>query len=404
LLHSHCIMRNMRAFLIIVLLASLSMAQSPKPKALPINRPSFDSLINRIDSYWKLLQLRKKLQATQYIAPSDRDYFINSETPSFSDPRLKSLEFSPDRTEATATVVVKRILFPITQAMDWQVVEKWHFEKGNWYRCFNKTALPLQSKSGASGQKLDAQEIENVRREIREIMKIETPVLDFGTVRENAPVQLNLKYTLKGEEPLVVEYKPTGSGFVVQGLEGRQLFPGQNKELHIGVSTWYFEGEVDERLVLIAQRKGIEVPFEIKIIGKVYLPISVTPKVLIFDKSENEKEILISNNSKTNVDLLQVSSETGLVVIEPIPTSIPPGQKLSLKASLAKKSWEIQPNTRDSIAIILAKSVDDVAAVSISVVMNSTKPKPNSITTPVISDEIQQLIRKYQVNLPDRSK
>jgi hypothetical protein len=397
-------MGNMRTFVLIVSLAFSVMAQTPKTKSPPMVRPSLDLLVSRIDGYWRLLQLRKKLQAAQYIVPSDRNYFSDIDIPSFSDPRLKSLELSPDRTEATATVIVKRMLFPITQTMEWPVTEKWHFEKGNWYRSFSKTALPFQGSLSGRSRIRDPQQDENVRQEIRDILQIETPILDFGTVRESAPVQLSLKYTLKGSEPLAVEYKPTGPGFIIQGLEGRQLLPGQNRELLIDVSTWYFQGDVNERLILTAQRQGVEVPIEIVVKGKVYVPVSVTPKVLYFEKNESEKEIQISNNSKTDIELLQVFSETGLMTVQPLPTRIPAGQKLALKVSLTKKVSEIRPNTRDSISINLAQRVDDVGDVSVMVVLNSTKPKPDGPFNPADNINIQEIIRQNRIELPSRSK
>jgi len=50
-------------------------------------------------------------------------------------------------------------------------------------------------------QKLSPEQAEAVKREIRESLRIETVDLDFGTVRESQPVQLNVRYSLAATNP-----------------------------------------------------------------------------------------------------------------------------------------------------------------------------------------------------------
>jgi hypothetical protein len=164
-------MNCLRVYTIVVLLcvSTPSIAQTKKP-IIPSGRPSLDLLAARIEGYWNLLLQRKKQQAVGYITSSDREVFSNSQIPLFKNPRLKSLELSADRIEATATVIVKRTLFPLGQEMEWPVTEHWRFEKGNWYREFRRSFLPMPVEKKEVQKPADPQQAENAKREIAEWM------------------------------------------------------------------------------------------------------------------------------------------------------------------------------------------------------------------------------------------
>jgi hypothetical protein len=354
------------------LIAAPAMAQAPKTvrsttQTAPA-RPSLDALVTRIDGYWKLLTERKKARAGEYVIDADRDNFFSSTIPTFTNPQLKSLELSADRREATATVLVKREMQPFKRMMDWPVVERWRFERGSWYRNFPKmTKLPLPETGNPL--ELSAEESEPVKAQIRKDFKIEKTVLDFGTVRDTAPLQLSLKYTLSGKDPVLLRFK-TPLGFGIQGGDELEAKPGE-QELRLIVPAWQLEGPVHERITITARRQGVDVPFEIEVRGNVYVPVAFSPKILKFSRGENEKQVRIRNNSKSDIELLPISSETGEIIVEPIPAKVPAGQEVMLKVKLDKGTENLKANKLDSLVIPLSNPVDDVNSISISVTMNA---------------------------------
>jgi hypothetical protein len=333
--------------------------QAAKRKAPPVQ--SLDLLLSRIDSYWKLLLQKRKAQAAQYITLSDRDNFLSVTIPPFSDSRFNSLELSADRREATTTVIVKRLLPPLAQAVEWPVIEQWRFEKGNWYRRFRGFSLPTSQTAGA--EKLSPEQVEDVKQEIREKLRIENSVLDFGTVRESAEIKLSLKYTLTGNEPIAVTFKAP-PGFAIQGMSNGALVPGVQRELLIGVPSWDHEGGMNEQIILTAHRRGVSVPFEFAVKGNIYVPVSITPKRFKLNKDMPEREIVVRNNSESDVELVRLHTETGRVIVEPLPTTVPAGQQLSMKVKLSGRGGT---SPRDNLSIPLAQPVDGVAVLAFTV-------------------------------------
>jgi hypothetical protein len=386
---------------VLFLCVSAHLAAQTKGSTTPAGRPSLDMLAARIDSYWNLLLQRKKQQAVEYIAPSDRETFFNSSLPPFKDPRLKLLELSGDRTEATATVIVKRLFFPMGQEMEWPVTEHWRFEKGNWYRQFKGSSLPLQGEKGKGLPPPTPGELENAKREIREMLRFEKAVLDFGTVSYRDAVSIKLKYSLAGNAPMEAGFKSLPPAFLVQGLLGNALKPGE-QELTIEFSASNYDGAVKERLVLVAYRQGADVPFEIVVQGNVYVPVSIIPRLLRLRKGDQEKEFLVRNNTDTEVELKGYHSETGMIVIEPLLASIPAGKELKMKVKARNDIGAAQQDSRDNVGISFSRPVDGMSSLILTVVLNPSAAKREAAFDPAKSKEIQELIRKSKVNLPKR--
>jgi hypothetical protein len=336
-------------------------------KAYPVTA-SLDTLVSRIDGYWNALLQKKKGQAAEYVAAADRDKFYSSNLPPFTNPHLKSLELSADRKEAMVTVVVTRTMPPSGIKMDWPVTDRWRFEKGNWYR-----TLPVKSRVLLPGMEREGnpagEDAEALKNEVRKLLMIENTVLDFGTVRESTPLHLSLKYTLGGKEPMgAIISAPEGFG--VEGGNELVLNPGDH-ELRIIVPTWRLDGVVNERIVMTVRPPGAEVPFEIEVKGNVYVPVSIAPKTLKFQREESEKEVRIRNNSKSDLELQPVYSETRQVLVQPLPATVLPGQEIVLKVKLSKESASLRANQTDVLAIPFAKPVDGVNSLSLSVILNA---------------------------------
>jgi hypothetical protein len=357
------------ALLLLFSVPGISQVQKP--------HPSLDLLVSRIDSYWKLLLQKRKLQASQYIVPSDRENFEASDLPPFSNPRLKSIELSADSAEAKTVVTVMRTFLPQATVMEWPVTEQWKFEKGNWYRQISPRRGPMNAGESAASEAPDSEQLEKEKRELREMLRFEKTVFDFGTVRVGASVHLNLKYSLSGNEPLVAKFNDFAEGFMVRGLNDQKLSPGQ-QELSIEVPTWNYDGAVSEHVALIAYRHNVEIPFEFTIQGNVYVPVSA-PGHLRFKEGETEKEILVRNNSKSDLELLPSFSELGAIIIEPLPTSIRAGQQAKLKVKIAPAFQTVQRNTIDNMAISFAHPVDGVPSLGISFILNYHEVNPSQL-------------------------
>jgi hypothetical protein len=269
------------------------------------------------------------------------------------------------------TMVVTRIMPPYGIKVEWPVTDRWRFEKGNWYRI-----LPSKSQFLLSGVDREGKpaivDAEAVKNETRKLLKFEKTVLDFGTIRGSGPLYLSLKYTLEGKESLGANISAP-AGFGIEGGNEPVLNPGDN-ELRIIVPTWQLDGPVNERIVVTVRRPGAAIPFEIEVKGNVYVPVSIVPKSLIFKSDEGEKEVRIRNNTKSHLELLPVYSETRQVLLEPLPTAVPPGQEIVLKVKLGKESASLRTNQSDNLSIPFAKPVDGVNFLSLNVVLNAAEP------------------------------
>jgi hypothetical protein len=179
------------------------------------------------------------------------------------------------------------------------------------------------------------------------------------------------------------------------------LTPGQQQELTIGISTGNYDGAFSERIVLVAHRQEIEVPFEFLVQGFVYTPVSVSPREeLRFNpaKGAREKEILVRNNSKSDLELKSLQSESGAIQVEPLPATIPAGQQLKLKVKQIKTVPK--PDTLEHVVIVFTQPIEDMESISLSVVLNAREKKIEQGVDPFRNPEIQELIRKNQIALP----
>jgi hypothetical protein len=407
----HCFqktVKNLKAIaslivLVFLCLMQLSAAQSSPQTNAGSAQASLDLLVSRIDNYWKLLLESKKLQAAEFVAPSDRERFANRQVPSFSEPRLKSVEFSnDDRTTAQVVVTVKRIL-PFGP-MEWPVGGQWVFDTDNWYLRVPLSSPPMFSELLQKFQvPLDANQIEAEKRERKNMLRFEKSVLDFGTVRQGSRISLSLKYTLTGNEAVRIDIKDGPPGIKIQGMKEQNLIPGKLQELSILAPTSDYDGAVNERVVLATYRYGVEVPFEFSLQGFVYTPVSVTPKGLrfIWAKGEREKEFSVRNNSKSTLELKSLISKTNLIAVEPLPATIQPGQQLAMKVRQVGNVQ--QRNVIQDLEIVFSKPVDDMESLRLAVLLNAVEEMPRNIDeAPAVTPQIQELIRKNQVILPKR--
>jgi hypothetical protein len=397
-------MKSIKALILAIILYNLppnaaAQATDPAPQSQRA-KASLDLLVSRVDAYWKFLLEDQRSPAAEYVFPPDRERFLKTPIARFSSPTLKSLELSADRMEARVGVSVKRAL-PVG-LVDWLQRDKWLFADGNWYLDFDFESKPLPG-SERKAQKTGGEEKgEAAEKELRDRIHFERTVLNFGTVRQGAPVVLSLRYSLDGKEAVEMAIRKSSPAIQIQGLTNRRLPPGQGRELTVRVNSAAFDGAVDENFILVARAHEIEAPFEFKLQGFVYTPVSIFPKLVELDSAgkEREKEIRVRNNSRETLELKSLQSNAGNIAIEPLPATIAPGQELKMKVRQIRDVAE--PDTAEFICIDFARPVEDMAYVGVNVVINPSPKKKRQIADPALSREIQEIIQKQKVNLPPR--
>jgi len=366
-------------------------AQNAK-KTLSQARPSLDLLAARVTDYWKLLLERKKAQASNYVLPEHRDQYLELTVAKFSDPRLKSLEPSEDRTEAKVVVTIKRVL-PFGE-MDWPVTATWVFKSNNWYLKLDMNSMPNEKTPPPPGKiKSEADKYELQKR-----LRFEQSTLDFGMVPRGEAVSLAMKYTLNGEEEIFAKINTSNPAIKVQGLSNRRLLPGKSMELTVVVPTRIYEGVVNESIDLVARLGDAEVPFKFVVQGFVYVPVTFSPKILRLNPNNDarEKELLIRNNSRSTLEIQSFSSPSGALELEPMPLTLPSGRQTTLKM---KQVREVEKaNASEKLILKFAEPVEDVAALEIPVVLNSADTRDGLIhdllAEPGIQKQIQENLKK----------
>jgi len=378
---------------------ALLFVPAPGRAVAVLQLPSLDLLAERVDSYWALLSQNKKNQAAEYVLPEDRIRFQSRTVPAFREPRLKSLELSADRTEARVTVTVKRE-FP-TGIMDWTVTEKWVFDSGNWYVHYTPPSMPLKTALERTQERIDGERIEQLKRELSGSLKLEKSVLDFGTIKQGTEVSFRIKYKITGNEPLRVRPQLLTPNLRIKGWEEGLLTPGSEEELTLEVVTSTAEGPLNERLLLMAGRADVEVPFEIVVKGEIYVPVSLSPRILrIRSAKEQQQEITVYNHSKETLILQSFFSETRALTLEPMPARIPPGGRIQIQVK------QIQPVAKrdlyDNLFIEFAQPVEGQKGLALTVVLNASEKKTPETYDPSKDPQVQEWIRRHRINAPVR--
>jgi hypothetical protein len=382
--------------LAILCLGQIALAQAPS-KESAAEKPSLNSLVERVDNYWNLILQRKRLQAAEYVDPSAREKFLEQNVSPFSDPILKSLELSADRTEARVVVTIKRSS-PIGSGMaNLPVTERWSFKSGNWYLQLDPVAMPF---SGDKRQAAMQEQEEAERHKLRGMLRFEPAALDFGSVRQGEPVSLSLGYSLAGSEPLPVRIDKSTPRLKIQGLKAPLLLPGKPQSLTINMSTEELDGSVLEHIIMTVRWKTATVDFKIPIQGFVQAPVSIIPRHLRLNSgNENrEKVIVVRNNTNSTLELQSLSSAAGVIEVEPFPVVIPAGQQLPLKVKQIREVGT--PETPEILNIALARPIDKIYSLTVTVVLDAVEQKDGLKYDPARDPGLQEQIQENLRNAP----
>jgi len=367
-------------------------AGSPSSQSSP--KPSLDVLLSRVNTYWGLMGRGQKSQALQLVEPSGRDLFLARQTPTFTEPRVTALKLSSKPVRISVAVTVKRMIPEMAVAMDWLVPEDWVFRNGNWYLLVEQPIPPFASTSRAPGQPLkpalSPEEVEKRQKELKEALQFEGSGLTFGTVRKGTAVPLSLTYQLTGPEYVEAALKNVPTDLLLSLGDGK-LPAGKDQKISMDLVTQNYDGEVNESFAIIARYRDVDVPYEFKVHGFVYTPVSVLPMTLKFLRGEREKELVVKNNSRSEVTIVQGFGD-GLTV-GPLPQTLSPGADCRLKvtASLNKQDR----NYGSTLTLSLDKPVEDMGSAEVHVILNYEDPKPRDT-----QKELEELLRKTIKKIP----
>jgi len=331
-------------------------------------KPSLDALVTRAGTYWGLLAKGEKSKALAYVRSQSRDNYLNRQTPAFSEPRVADLELSRDPAEVWVTVKVKRILPLIPTPVDWPVKEKWVFEGGQWLVVITNSPDKFARVTGTEPRApaTSSEEDEKKRQAIRAALHFENSSVDFGDVRQGEQVPIELKYRLTGSEAMTWKLAGAPRGLTRKASGGRELKAGEGQKIELNLQTQEIDGEIEETFTILAGSAGLEVPFEFNMHGRVYAPLSISPRSLRFLKGETAKEVVLKNNSKSTIQLLPAKA-TGLDV-QPLPQALAPGAECRVTVSLKLRNYST--NHVAEIALRFAEPVDGVKSATLPVVVN----------------------------------
>jgi hypothetical protein len=355
--------------------------RSTPPQGAP--RPSLDALKARVIAYWNLLARGQKSLALQYVEPSRRENFKAWQTPPFSDTRITAFALSAKPEEVSVTTEVKRIVLPITTPVYWPVTEEWVFRNGNWFVMVeNPAALPFSTSPGFAAHALSPEEFEKRRKAILEALQFETQVLEFGKVRRGNNVPLSIRYQLAGDQPFGIVLKNFPDDLLLLNLPGRDLPPGKDQKIQMELLTRSYADEVNESFTAVISHQDVEVPFEFKLHGFVYVPVSVAPRNLKFLKGEREKEIVLKNNSKSEVTVNAVSA--GGFSVTSLPQKLLPGADCHLKVAVL--SDRSDKNIQSVLSFSFAESIEGMDGFDLPVILNYEEVKPKTPEEQLLED------------------
>ena len=392
-------MRRKLLGILCALLLCLVQATYAQAQKTP-QRPSLDALRERSEAYWSLLAKRQKLEAASFVQRASRQNFITRQEPDFSEPRISKMEFSTDRREATVTIVIKRKLPLIQHALDWSVQEKWIYRDGEWYVEIPKpmTILGIVPTAG-TGAGPNSEALEKKGADFRKRLEFHSTELEFGTIRKGTTATVPLQYVYRGSTPLQFALQDAPSSLSV-------LSPGTDKTatdatgVRLALRTGNMEGEVNLLVKLIIREAETDLPFELKLHGFVYTPVSFSPSTLRFAKGESEKEIVVRNNTKTEIRLASFSSRSTELQVPDVPRSLQPGEECKLK--IVQTAQAPRVNTSEELNIRFPQPVEGLASLRIFVTRNYVQqaeaPKPKIPPR----KSVEEMMRKARPEQPTK--
>jgi hypothetical protein len=355
-------------------------------------KPSLDALKSRVSAFWSLLARGQKSVALQYVEPSRRKIFEAWQAPPFSDPRITTLVLSPKAEEVTVTVEVKRTFPPLPNPFSWPVTENWVFRNGNWF------VLPEQASASAlfttkpaqpGALPLSPEDAAKRQRAIREMLQFETSDLEFGRVRRGDGVSFSLGYRLAGDEPFGIVIRNSPIDLTVRNLQNRKLPAGKDQKIQLQLLTQAYAGEVDEKFTATVSYQSVEVPYDFKIHGYVYAPVYSIPLTLLFLSGEHVKEVVVKNDSKSEVTINGFANKD--FEVSPLPQKILPGHACTLRVGIVQDRAE--KNFIDSLSLSFDKPVEDMSSLDLSIVRNYEEVDAQKIE----EMRLKELLRKAGV-------
>ncbi len=342
-------------------------AQSTPVQAAP--KPSLDTLKSRVNAFWNLLMRGQKSEALQYVELSGRKNLEAWQLVQISEPRITTLAFTSKAEEMSVTVEIKRTFPPLPAAFSWPVTQNWVFRNGNWFvrvEQASATVLFPTSPGKPNQNLLSPEETERRQNQIRAALQFETSTLEFGRANRDDVLSLTIGYKLAGSEPFGIFLRNFPEDFSVRNIANRTLPVGNEQKIQMEFLTRSYAGEVNEKFTAVISHQNVEVPYDFKIHGYVYVPVYASPGTLAFRNGERVKEVVIRNDSKSEVVINKIASKD--FDVTPLPQKLPPGGSCTLKVSVLQDTAD--KNHADSISLSFNKPVEEMGGLDLSIIRN----------------------------------
>lgn len=334
-------------------------------------KPSLDVLVSRANAYWNFLAQGKRLQALQYVEASCREEFEVRPFPSFSAPRIEKLEFGASGKEVMVTLTVKRALPPLAGEFDYPVANKWVFSEGTWRVIMTDDELPILAGKGSSG-KVGAygSALEKLKKDLRARLRFPKREIYIGTVRQGNPTEFALEYRLSGDRP--VEMRLQDSSLEIQKFPAMTLQPGIGRRVQVSFLTDNYDGPVQGAFTISIKQGDAEVLYNFRLRGRVYTPLSIVPRALLYQPDETEKEVEIRNNTAHEVRFGPVVSQNRDIDAGPLPEVLAPGGRCTFKVRLLSK--DAAASISGVLSIKLVEPVDGISIIVIPITKKADPP------------------------------
>jgi hypothetical protein len=189
-----------------------------------------------------------------------------------------------------------------------------------------------------------------------------------------------------------IRFKDLPADVSVLNPSDQKLKPGTSQTLLMEWMTQNADVPLDESFTMFVKHHEVEVPYLFKVSGTAYSPVSSSPARILFLRGETQKELTIRNNSKSQIGLRGMSSQSGSFRIGPLPLVLPPGGQATLSLTVARSISD--KNYQDAVSLVFDQPVEDMASLIIPVVVNYEKPPEKPSRTLPTQKQIQEMLQK----------
>ncbi len=321
---------NRRALcLILTLFLFPILLQSQVPR-LPAK---LDELTVRAVEFRRALSVGDRVRASEFVALSGRNDFLNNPLAPLTNPRIVGIDFiDQEKVQVRTTGKLFLATGPTPQLTETVVTDIWIWQKNNWY-------LELASGKEAFLDRFSSRDSADTGdlKEIKSTFKLQNETFDVGTLLQGEYKQVTVPFEYSGDVPIRIESKLDTALAAIQSGTTRQLTKA-SKGFAVIVGSDDFEGPFRAPVRFVVYYKGVTFEQAVSFQGviKASLRYRQVPETISRTSNENF-ELFIANASTADVEISAVFTD-GKFHVNRFPDRIAPGQEasISLRRNLAE--------------------------------------------------------------------